>query len=204
MSFKCVHVCFHSNLVQFGKLNALEENCFIGATRVSQRCLKGISRVFLGCSKAANLHFLIFRICYTKSPSRQYGRARYQSVLYGRLLFIHCYLPSKIAFHQRSFSFLSCFPPKAIYHQRLSSIKVCLPSKFAFHQRASSIKVCLPSKVVLRQRWSSIKTCPPSVGCPLSCYIMYSIRFWNVPIPFTALQQSLQSNYQRQTDKKSQ
>ena len=64
---------------------------------------------------------------FLEITSLRYSRMWSQSVLYGRLFFIDCPLPSNIIFHQRWFFFLGCLQPKSIYHKRLSSIKGCHP-----------------------------------------------------------------------------
>ena len=52
-------------------------------------------------------------------------------------------------------------PSKVVFHQRSYSVKGHLPSKVIFRQRLSSVKGRLPSNVVLRQRSSSVKGRPP-------------------------------------------
>ena len=68
-----------------------------------------------------------------------------------RLSFLIGHPPSKVVYHQGSFSVEGRLPAS------LSSIKVRLPSKVAFCQRLSSIKDHLSSKVVLSQRSSCVK-----------------------------------------------
>ena len=65
--------------------------------------------------------------------------------------------PSMIVLHLRLSSIKGRppskrLPSKVIFHQRSYSTKGCLPSRVFFHQRSYSIKGRLPSKVVLRQR----------------------------------------------------
>ena len=63
-------------------------------------------------------------------------------------------LPSKVVFHQRSFSIYGHLPFMVILYPRSSSIQVHIPSKVVFNARSSSIQGYLPSNVL-----SSIQGC---------------------------------------------